>query len=227
MKPYHEMNWDERGPFELKRSSRYLCWTEMRVTSTGGRAQGQIKRGTLGHLSQRLRSTRPVGMAVRRSFEPSGLAIVPAIYEETYSGAVREHTPPKGADLVILDTRPFEERTLEEIGAGLNDASIQAHVWTTFHHSVDDPRYRILVPLSRMVSVDEYVDVWKELAGIIGGKLDAGSADIERPAWTARAFGPEGPRGRTKFRESVMNVDAEGHRILNIPYYPGQDYAAP
>ena len=52
--------------------------------------------------------------------------------------------------------------------------------YTTYNHALDNPRYRIILPLARGVAPNEYAALWGGINEALGGIVDIATKDISR-----------------------------------------------
>ncbi|MEK9773619.1 MAG: PriCT-2 domain-containing protein [Opitutae bacterium] len=86
-----------------------------------------------------------------------------------------------------IDGKPGEPQppTLEEMKArfqsqlsGIYGCKVLGY--TTYSHSLQNPRYRLIFPLARAVAPSEYEALWLGFNAVLGGILDPATKDISR-----------------------------------------------
>lgn len=72
-------------------------------------------------------------------------------------------------------------------------ADYEQIVWTTWSHTDEQkPKFRVLLPLKRPVTVDEYAVLWREVNALLGGIVDKSTKDASRLMYTPRETGKSG-----------------------------------
>lgn len=89
----------------------------------------------------------------------------------TFTGPQRKACDVEGRSLVTLDIDYADAGTVDKVR---EEFSIDGTAWclySTHSHSPEKPRYRLIIPLKRMVTPDEYIPVARKLAEQIGMDL--------------------------------------------------------
>jgi putative DNA primase/helicase len=86
-----------------------------------------------------------------------------------------------------IDGKPGKAQppTLEEMKARFQSQSSGIYGckvlgYTTYSHSLQNPRYRLIFPLARAVAPSEYEALWLGFNAVLGGILDPATKDISR-----------------------------------------------
>ena len=86
----------------------------------------------------------------------------------TLNGGRRKATAVTGRDIVTLDFDTIPPYATESVIKTVDVLGVGYAVYSTRKHIETAPRLRILIPLSRTVSVDEYEPIARKLAADIG-----------------------------------------------------------
>ena len=105
----------------------------------------------------------PIRVKTDSELEKDGLPLwAPA----TYEGGHRKKDKLIELSTVVLDVDEGDV-TLEDIDRVFGEVTYLAH--SSFSHSAEKPKWRILVPLCRRVTRDEYAAIWRWTAALITG----------------------------------------------------------
>lgn len=84
-------------------------------------------------------------------------------------------------------------------------------IYTTWSHSPDDHRFRIVIPLACDVNAEEYKLLWAWLAALLGCGADAQTKDLARALFLP-AIRPDGRRAASKAWEDAPLLDPDTAR---------------
>lgn len=79
---------------------------------------------------------------------------------------------------VVLDVDGAEPGTLDGVAAVLESAGLRAAIHSTHSHRPELERFRVIVPLSRLVTPAEFATTAKHVANLLPCDPDAGSFDV-------------------------------------------------
>ena len=81
-------------------------------------------------------------------------------------------------------------------------------IYTTWSHRPDAHRFRVVIPLARDVTADEYRRLWALLAGMLAGGADPQTKDLARALFLP-AQRPDGARAGAKALEDAALLDPD------------------
>lgn len=173
------------------------------------KAETRDWRGLCELLSQR-RTTTGDGDAAK-----NGPAISGAIYPP---GSTRGNENAEAVTLAILDfddgaTREEIEAATARLNAGRGAA---AFIYSTFRHTPEAPKFRLVLPLTAPVVVSDWPQVWRRLSLAYDGKPDAAAKDAAR-----LHFLPSCPKSRAHHAVSVR-LKGEPLEVATLPLLPPQ-----
>lgn len=100
--------------------------------------------------------------------EQSELKDVGGFVGGTFNGTRRSANAVQGRDLVTLDMDNLGAGSTKDVLKRVHALSCAAAVYSTRKHTGYAPRLRVIVPLNRTVSADEYEPIARKLASLIG-----------------------------------------------------------
>lgn len=86
----------------------------------------------------------------------------------TFKGKVRRASDVTGRDVITLDLDNIPSGGTDEILNKLDGLGVGYCVYSTRKHSPESPRLRVMIPLSRTVTADEYEPIARKTGEIIG-----------------------------------------------------------
>ena len=99
----------------------------------------------------------------------------------TFAGDIRKAAYVEGRDLLTLDLDNIPAGKTEDILKRVAGLGCNAAVYSTRKHSGYAPRLRVIVPLDRTASADEYEPAARKLASLIGIEFcDPTTFDVAR-----------------------------------------------
>jgi len=107
--------------------------------------------------------------------EKDGPAFIPAIFSRHDQGRKNEFV-----DRVTALTFDLEHLGASDLPSILDRIRHFALVYTTFSHTPEKPRIRIVIPLLRPITPDEHGRLWRHLAQLLGPSVDQACKDASR-----------------------------------------------
>lgn len=105
----------------------------------------------------------------------SGPAFSPV---QLHEGTTRANKNVEAVSAVVLD---FDGgREINDVAARLDQRGIEHVLFTTHSHCADHHKFRVIVPLSRPVTPEEWLNVWRGAVELIGGGVDEACSDASR-----------------------------------------------
>ena len=98
-------------------------------------------------------------------------------------------------------------------------------VYTTWSHRADAHRFRVVFPLARDVSADEYKRLWSRLAAMLGTGADAQTKDLARALFLPSQR-PDGGRSAAKAWEDAPFLDPDAV-LAEVPPSPRRPLSPP
>lgn len=137
----------------------------------------------------------------------------------------------KGRDLITLDLDNIPRGMTEELLQRVEDLSVAAAVYTTRKHCDRGPRLRVILPLDRTCTVEEYEPIARQVAAHLGMNLcDPTTFDINRLMYWPNACADGVYISRTYpgdmvSADGLLGMYKDWRNVEEWPIVPGADTA--